>query len=1222
MSKPALCLQTVYFHESDQEAARRLGEDLYQHLTRPANDPLSFGAGIPVAVGVAADQVDLAAAEVLVLLPVLGKTSFNLQRDRVLAELHEWHAQLGSGHVLPVPTSENWRAAEGRLPGKQLLTELYEADDPRRKTIDEIVLAAARLMQDHAAAEESVRQAPPARLFVSHAKADLPATGAAAKRIYDYVVTDSTGAAFFDTRDLRPGESLEDQLAEAVTHGVLVVVRGDAYSSRAWCQRELLRAKQQELPTLTVELLRQGEQRSSPYLGNGPSVVWDGNPAPIASRAMVEWLRAVFFRREAERLCRAADLPSDTRVLSRPPELLDLAQGPLQSGFAQLVLYPDPELPALERQVLRAARPRLQLVTPTTAFRRLLSRDDRQASGSASRADEGAQVSSPLEGMQVAMSLSDPPDEYNPAGYTKKHAIDATVYVARTLISAGAAIAYGGDFRTSSYTELLALLIQAYNQTATKAARELHNYLAAHIPPEEAPEGLPLAIHHLHQSPEMAKLAIMPVPAEKRPQPVGFYLSDMRRVMAQCTQARVILGGQVGPRLVEGAEEGYQGRYPGVVEEAWRSLAAAQPLYVLGGFGGAAALVAELLGSGKTPRQLLDRTWMKSEYYAQNAKTFEASPWRKKLGLPRRLEDLAAAISKLARRHMATDRKALAWNGLSRMQNQRLFRSRDPVELASLVLKGLLNVTHQQSSRKLNIELVHGSVTTASRLDAIAIATFDDVPLGGAGAVLDQAAAGRASAERASGRRLIPLESPEIDANWLFLASLGKLEAVANLTDRIAAAARETAAQAHRHGFQRLGVVAFGGTVLPDARPIAEAMLSGFKELQFATTITWFETNADRFEQLRKALSGHESIELTTRVAAAGQAASPARQEALILQVSLECDRLSVTTLPPVGTAVASVRHVPLSPAELAKFAEGGGANKRQTPSFRTLQTRGQSLARMLLGDEAGELLQRCRASKVVVIHDVASSKLPFEMIATPKPDARPAVDAGLSRRLAVTEVSVGQLFAQPPKQGRLKVLLIVNPTEDLVGAEDEGELVKSILEQQKNRIELKVLFRDQATVAAARRALPQCDVLHYCGHAFFDGPGTEESGLLLAGGQRLTSSQLRKISPLPRVALVNACQAGRVRGEEETDTAAFAELFLRSGVEAYLGTYWQVQDRAAKYFAESLYSHLAAGEFLDAAVLRARQALFEAGEADWANYILYGEGNFRLVVGEAQQRS
>jgi len=43
MTRSALVLQTVYFHDNEQSEARRLGEDLYEQLTRPASDPLAFG---------------------------------------------------------------------------------------------------------------------------------------------------------------------------------------------------------------------------------------------------------------------------------------------------------------------------------------------------------------------------------------------------------------------------------------------------------------------------------------------------------------------------------------------------------------------------------------------------------------------------------------------------------------------------------------------------------------------------------------------------------------------------------------------------------------------------------------------------------------------------------------------------------------------------------------------------------------------------------------------------------------------------------------------------------------------------------------------------------------------------------------------------------------------------------------------------------------------------
>ena len=64
-------------------------------------------------------------------------------------------------------------------------------------------------------------------------------------------------------------------------------------------------------------------------------------------------------------------------------------------------------------------------------------------------------------------------------------------------------------------------------------------------------------------------------------------LTAMRRLMSDETDARILLGGRV---------EGYKGRMPGIAEEAIVSMEKRQPLFLIGGFGGCARDVAEMLG--------------------------------------------------------------------------------------------------------------------------------------------------------------------------------------------------------------------------------------------------------------------------------------------------------------------------------------------------------------------------------------------------------------------------------------------------------------------------------------------------------------------------------------------------------------------------------------------------------------------------------------------------
>ncbi len=199
---------------------------------------------------------------------------------------------------------------------------------------------------------------------------------------------------------------------------------------------------------------------------------------------------------------------------------------------------------------------------------------------------------------------------------------------------------------------------------------------------------MPLIVHHLARSDDAAADAIMPPISDAASHPRSLYFSDMRRVMAQHTSARIILGGSTQPRTGEKGP-GYGGRYPGVVEEAWRTLEAKKPLYVVGGFGGAAALVADILEGKETPTELLDRTWCDNQFFVSNAATIDADTYRDRLGLPLRPEDLADALRTAAQPLLASDAASLRWNGLTISQNHHLFRTRDPALIATLILHGL-----------------------------------------------------------------------------------------------------------------------------------------------------------------------------------------------------------------------------------------------------------------------------------------------------------------------------------------------------------------------------------------------------------------------------------------------------------------------------------------------------------------------------------------------------
>src|SRR3974390_493179 len=110
-------------------------------------------------------------------------------------------------------------------------------------------------------------------------------------------------------------------------------------------------------------------------------------------------------------------------------------------------------------------------------------------------------------------------------------------------MSAGAVIAYGGDLRPDGYTRLFAQLIQAYNRTAIANRSRLRNYR----PADTVLEGGPVDPYHVGYHPDLKARAILPPPSEAS-LPSALYMSEMRRLVAENSDATFLLGGKVYPR--------------------------------------------------------------------------------------------------------------------------------------------------------------------------------------------------------------------------------------------------------------------------------------------------------------------------------------------------------------------------------------------------------------------------------------------------------------------------------------------------------------------------------------------------------------------------------------------------------------------------------------------------------------------------------------------------
>lgn len=106
-----------------------------------------------------------------------------------------------------------------------------------------------------------------------------------------------------------------------------------------------------------------------------------------------------------------------------------------------------------------------------------------------------------------------------------------------------------------------------------------------------------------------------------------------------------------------------------------------------------------------------------------------------------------------------------------------------------------------------------------------------------------------------------------------------------------------------------------------------------------------------------------------------------------------------------------------------------------------------------------------------------------------------------------------------------------------------------------------------------------------------------------------LKNKAFRKRRP---IIFFNACETGRNR-QALNLWYGWADIFLKAGAGAFVGTAWPVKNGPANAFASAFYSSLKQGKTLAEASIAARNAAkFE--DASWLAYRVYGEPSARVV--------
>lgn len=1225
------CIATAGMSSEDRILAQKLGEHLYRNLTRDPQQPLTFGAGVPIAIDLIEDwqlasNVLHGLAENLLLIvvagtePLLIDASNAIKNLRALSPSRETPTRIVK---LLAPSDARWsREPLGPLDSFKVTSSVL-SEESLDELLDEVLVFARIQLEGLLSKSDPSSVLEPHLLLSEH--------------LYRSVYQRQLGQSWVrgETNEHSPHYFKTVQMSCEQTWKS---VTNDQHLAA------VLFTDIQGLDDITQFNRRQSIvalQRGWPHL----QVASTSNItiSQLMRKAAIEHAKQLHFLVVADRVIERANLPVNTSRISRQPELLDFTSGMLRDIESRIVLHPDPVLTPEHREALTAVAPRVSLLTPSTLVGRYSNRE--------------RYLTSPLDGIRVGISASDISSKEATKGWTDWHLEDALVQILRNILNGGGSLSYGGDFSFRpkvSFTPLIASLTEAYRQTKersvgskdsiapTEAERSISQRLDIFQPADgklsDIPKDVVCRVRHLGLSKELVEHAIFSTEEIAANLPQGMKYSAMRKVMTNFCRGRVVLGGKSIPRSAN--EDGYGGRFPGIAEEVFYAIEADQPVYLCGGFGGITQRLSRLLEDPSDIDTFWDDTLHQSNQRFTDIKyQVDSHPKRLELGLPENLSELAHKIANLSISFGKDDRSWLGFNGLTYAENKTLWHSTDSILLSALIARGLIQwrASQEQIEGRLRIEAIQADITKISGIDVLALPVFDDVAPQGAGAAIDRVTDGLFSQIQRTPGQLIGVRNKSLDIDYLYALSLGKLEAmdVDSDADRLLQSkAEEITRVCNAEGFEYLGVVTIAGSLKNMNKRAVQAMLRGFRNAKPKFIIKWIEFQEDRYNSLVSALQADSLVELTTVVSAHSELARSIQTFPwLHLSVNLDekAKRLEVSCLPQDTGGILWERDSKLSAedaSDLADMANGEGSTGKETPELDTLEQRGKRLAEILFKDQLDTLREEFSNKEIplAITHNAAASKIPFELLrvldsSSPLEKSAPTLNGGVHRWLKASGTRLMAASTRPRLTKVLRVGLVINPSGDLAGAQAEGEAIELALQSFSQSIRVTALGGKNPTATKERvlAMLTQVDVLHYCGHANFNENNREKSYLVLAEKAKLTAGELQRLSIVPRVVIFNACEAGRVRRlriapSESHDSFSLAEVFLRIGVEAFVGTYWEVNDQSASLFAKTLYQELSSGQTLRNSVTEARRKLARQNDKDWANYILYGDGRFRLV--------
>jgi hypothetical protein len=678
----------IFWHNAN-EKMYQLGDLLYDFFLRNVNNPLDRHMGIPVYIypyipNISDLQLKNTIHSANVFL-VDDEMTGSEDWERFANSLNSKTQKLGKEYhqIFPVKISEHAFKFTDIFSKKNFI-KVFDIDKSRQEhhLLIELSHAINRLLYKDDFATVGTKSNPPVKLFLSHAKNDGEIL---TKELRRYIHEHTGLESFFDANDIADGFSFAEELENHIMTSILVAIQSDEYSSREWCRREILLAKKHNCPVIVINQFKKGELRSFPYIGNVPHRRYSDDLSKgdmkllfdlVILEALREALRIKFNELKLRGLSKNLNLKIDTNLIY-PPELISLVN--LKDTKEKIILYPDPPLGMEEISIIKEIRDDLKFLTPTLLP--LISKENEDFNL--------------LSNQKIAISLSET-DQSDIEWIQNRSIQNLMVELCRYLLVGGARLIYSGDIFYKSkaggfnFSKLLIKLLQSYRNTfqennihsvdnyrpypfgdllKKEDKLRLKNIVKFHI--VKAPENLEIEKKHAQSIQELDTFDKKYVYAKS--------LTVMRNKMLSKATGLLVLGGKW---------MGFKSKMPGVLEEALIALKLNKPTFIIGAFGGVAETIAKAL-EGKETEHLKNTYY---DAYDPNYAHFKQKFNKYSKTSKEERVDYESVSEYLINKGKSASDYGLN-NGLSKKENQRLFRSKNESEIIHLVLKGLSKTT-------------------------------------------------------------------------------------------------------------------------------------------------------------------------------------------------------------------------------------------------------------------------------------------------------------------------------------------------------------------------------------------------------------------------------------------------------------------------------------------------------------------------------------------------